>query len=448
MDSFRSIPQVQKILLDRKFEACNRSVVKKIAIIYLQELREKLQENINCDLSINAVCNEIYNRYLKQTSPSLRRLVNATGVVLQTNLGRSLLDKGLIDEITPLLTHYCNIEYDLKNGRRGERYSHINDIFKVMFGVEDVLLVNNNAAAVFLILHTFGKGGEVIISRSELVEIGGSFRIPEIMNNALCTLREVGTTNKTREKDYLNAICENTKILMKTHKSNFTIKGFFEEVDISRISKIAKEHNLIDYYDLGSGYVNGIICDEPSIEKVLENPPSIISFSGDKLFGGPQVGIIVGKSELIEKLKQNQLLRILRVDKITLCVLQATLSRYLQNRLNEIPTIKMLSICKEDLKCKAESLCKQIEGVFNPIVLEVSSLAGGGSLPECEFSSFGVGITCSSIKASVLEEKLRAKDIIARILNNRIIFDMRTIQDDDDKIILQALREIQKEIDG
>lgn len=453
----KKIPKIEKILLDSTFCNLNKDIVKAIAKDLIEKLRQnlksgapqnKLREESDLDSAtfLQDLIKAVHLEYIKQTSSTLKPVINATGVVLQTNLGRSIFDKKLLDEIIPLLSHYNNLEYDLINGKRGERYSHTSNLLCSIFGVEDALIVNNNAAAVFLILNTFAKNKEVIISRGELIEIGGSFRIPEIMNNAGGILKEVGATNKTKISDYKNAISADSAVIMKAHKSNFDIVGFVQEVSMQEISSICKENNLIDYYDLGSGYVRGVECGEPSLEEITKNPPSLISFSGDKLFGATQAGIILGKKVLINKLKQNHLLRALRVDKITLLILQATLKRYIENRLDEIPTLKMLSISKEILQNRAQNLLDKIPSFFNPNIIEIDSLAGGGSLPNVKFASIGISLFVKDVKVKKLEVALRQNNLIARILNNKIILDLRTLQDDEMDKIIEILNHIKKSL--
>ncbi|RDU58511.1 L-seryl-tRNA(Sec) selenium transferase [Helicobacter sp. MIT 99-5507] len=440
MQDLKKIPQIEKILKNPIFKNTNKTILKNITIEKINNLREKIKNKENYNLE--SIESEIMSEYNNITLGTLKPIINATGVVLQTNLGRSIFHKNLLDEVIPLLSHYNNLEYDLKEGKRGERYDHLTSMLKAMFNVESALVVNNNAAAVLLILNTFAKDLEVIVSRGELIEIGGSFRIQEVMKSAGAKLIEVGSTNKTHLKDYKNAINEHTKIIMKAHKSNFEILGFSSEVDIKEISKLCKEFDLIDYYDLGSGYIKGIECNEPSLLEICKNPPSLLSFSGDKLFGSIQAGIILGKKDLIDKLKQNHMLRALRVDKITILLLQATLKRYITENIDEIPTINMLRKDLESLHKKAKLLHSKIPSFFNPKIIEVNSLAGGGSLPNKEFKSFGITLQIDNIKALKLERILRENYIIARIFNNKVTLDVRSIQDDEIQNLINILESI------
>lgn len=451
----RKIPQIEKILHNPIFINLNKDILKNITTRKIKELREKiLSDDISLDIPIDGVdgdflkhiVDEVNKEYISVTSYTLKPLINATGVVLQTNLGRSVFHQNLLNEILPLLSHYNNLEYNLDKASRGERYTHITNMLCAIFNTQSALVVNNNAAAVFLILNTFAKGKEVILSRGELIEIGGSFRIPDIMNNAGARLVEVGTTNKTKLDDYKKAISEDSRIIMKAHKSNFEILGFTQETSMDDISTLCKDNNIIDYYDLGSGYFRGINCDEPSLLDICKNPPSLISFSGDKLFGSTQAGIILGKKDLIEQLKQNHLLRALRVDKITILILQATLKRYIQNNLDEIPTIKMLSLSENELHKKAKYLVNHIDSFFNPNIISLKSLAGGGSLPNKTFISYGISLEVEGMRAIGLEKILRKNLIISRIVDNKISLDVRTIQDDEMALVIDIMRKIQNEL--
>lgn len=495
----REIPQMDKILQNPIFKSTNKAILKRVAVSEIQKFRDEIlagdsgdsktpkrnnaksgvvesrarnskdsqarnsavRDSISVDSKVrDSVASQVRDstkapksadssdllkrisaEYHRITSPSLKPLINATGVVLHTNLGRSVIHENILREITPMLTSYNNLEYDLARGCRGERYSHLSDMFRAIFGAQDALIVNNNAAAVFLILNTFAKDREVIVSRGELIEIGGSFRIPEIMKSAGARLTEIGTTNKTKLNDYKSAINGDSAMILKAHKSNFAMSGFTQEVAMSEISALCGEKNLIDYYDLGSGFVKGIACDEPSLLDIAKNPPSLMSFSGDKLFGGIQAGIILGKVDLIEKLKQNHLLRAFRVDKVTILLLQATLKRYIDENLSEIPSIQMLSLAPSVLESRAKNLANRIDDFYHPRVIALKSLAGGGSLPGVEFESFGVSLS-PKFPAITLESALREHYLIARILNDSVVFDMRTIQEREIDAIVGILRDI------
>lgn len=326
---------------------------------YPKYLVTRLAKDMVAGLKKKGVCEASYDECITilekklQNHQSLKTLINATGVVIHTNLGRSLLHPCLLERARPLLTSYTNLEFDLKTGKRGYRLSEITQNLCQLFGCEDALLVNNNAAAVFLVLNTLAKGREVVTSRGELVEIGGSFRVPEVMAAAGCVLHEVGTTNKTHLKDYENAINPDTALLLKTHKSNFTQNGFVAETSLKDITDLARDKNLLSYYDLGSGHAGlkdkSLKKGEPCVRELV-SLCDILSFSGDKLFGCVQAGIILGKKELIKSLKQNQLLRMLRLDKIHIALLNEGIKAYLEKEFHLIPTLNMLNDDKVEEK--------------------------------------------------------------------------------------------------
>jgi L-seryl-tRNA(Ser) seleniumtransferase len=319
------------------------------------------------------------------------------------------------------------LEYNLELGSRGERYEHVSTHLKELLNVEDVLVVNNNASAVFLILNTFAKDQEVIVSRGELVEIGGSFRIPEVMKQSGAKLVEVGATNKTKITDYANAIKENTVMLMKVHQSNFSIEGFSEDVAYENLKLLADQNNLLDYYDLGSGYVPKLPYNlgnrEHSLSEILECSPSLISFSGDKLFGSVQAGIIAGRADLIAKLKKNQLLRMLRVDKITLSLLEESIKAYLKEEYEQIPTLWLLFRSVEELSQRALMFQEKIGADYCEII-QSETYMGGGTLPNRRFPTIALHIKG---KATTLEKKFRKAHVIGRIENEQFLLDFRTI---------------------
>lgn len=441
----RSLPNVHILLRDPFFANCHNLIVLKQCI---QTILEKKREEILCfkvsAFSLEEMKEDIMQTYQSCTQSTIKTLINATGVVLQTNLGRSLLHPQILEEITPYLSAYNNLEYNIKEGRRSERYIHIKHLLCTLLGCEDVLVVNNNASAVLLVLHTFGRDREVIVSRGELVEIGGAFRIPEVMKLSGSQFIEIGTTNKTHLQDYKNAITPQTSILMKVHQSNFKQIGFCSSVDFKDLSALAKENDLIDYYDLGSGFVQDLSKEEPSILELCSFSPSLLSFSGDKLFGGPQAGIIIGKANLIAKLKENQLLRALRVDKFTILALEATLRAYLNQEFEKIPTLQMLNTPLQDLKTRAEKLYLFLKDLpFAQIkIQEVVSLAGGGSLPQVPFQSYGVLCQGQNLKVSQLAEKLRESGVIVRIVQDCICLDVRCLFEEDFEKIKESFRKI------
>lgn len=446
MSLLKSIPKVDKFIMNEAFEGLSRTLITKIAKKTLEELRNDILNNKIEKIDENTLINEVLNSYKDLTSPSLKSLINATGIIVHTNLGRSLLDEKSLTKAIKIATTYNNLEYDLKKGKRGERYEHITKSLQALTSCEDAIVVNNNASAVFLILNTFCKNKEVIVSRGELVEIGGSFRVPEVMNQSGAKLKEIGTTNKTHLRDYENAICEKTSMLMKVHKSNYSIEGFSSEVSFEDIVKIAQQNNLIDYFDMGSGHIidlpYNLNKDEPSILDIMKYKPSLLSFSGDKLFGSVQAGIIIGKKELIAKIKKNQLLRMLRVDKITLALLEETLNSYLKNELDSIPTLKMLNTKIETLEQRANNLKEKCENFIKCEVIKTSTMVGGGTTPNKKIPTIALTLEHKNYKANKLEEILRKNSIISRIENDKVLLDFRTILESDCKKIEEILKNL------
>ena len=437
----KELPKVDKLALEPAFKNYSKKILTNAIREELNILRNDILKGKISSFSKDELIKNIQKRYKNTLASSLKPLINATGVILHTNMGRSLISKEILDRASRVICRYSNLEYNQKEGKRGERYEHVSHHLKSLLDVEDVLVVNNNASAVFLILNTFAKNKEVIVSRGELVEIGGSFRIPEVMANSGAILKEVGATNKTKKSDYECAINENTSMVMKVHKSNYSIEGFAQDVSFRDIKDLATKYNLIDYFDLGSGYIPtlpyNLSSAEPPLAQVLKDKPSLISFSGDKLFGSVQAGIIAGKKELIDKLKRNQLLRMVRVDKITLSILEETIKAYLEENLELIPTLKMLFQTKEELLKKATTLKNKIKS--DTQIIQTLTFMGGGTLPNRSFESIALKI---SGKATALEAKFREKDIIGRIENNSFLLDVRTILDDEIDYVAKVANEV------
>ncbi len=376
--------------------------------------------------------------------------LNATGTVIHTNLGRSLLSESLKDELWQSASRYSNLEYDIDKGERGSRYTHLTETIKRLTGAEDVLVVNNNAAAVLLVLSTMAKGGEAIVSRGELVEVGGSFRIPSIMALSGADLVEVGSTNKTHMKDYEEAITEDTKVLMKVHTSNYRILGFTQSIEVDELCEIGKKHNIPVIEDLGSGVFIDVskygLTYEPTVLDSIRKGADIVTFSGDKMLGGPQAGIIVGKKEYISEMKKNQLTRALRVDKLTICALEATLRMYLdeEKAIKEIPTLRMLTYTMEELEKKANDLYSKLESLSTYANIRIEdglSQVGGGSMPLETINSKVIAITPNNMNVSTLEKKLRLSDshVIARVYEDKYVLDVRTIFEDEFDILAKEI---------
>ncbi|WP_029791457.1 L-seryl-tRNA(Sec) selenium transferase [Metaclostridioides mangenotii] len=453
------LPSVDEVISDKRFEDFLESYPR---TLILESIRESIEYNrqkilklkdeevesykVNLDEIIENSLVNAKNKY----SLSLKKVINATGTVLHTNLGRSLLSEEIKDELWTAASRYSNLEYNLGKGERGSRYVHLTDTIKRLTGAEDVLVVNNNAAAVLLVLSTMAKGGEAIVSRGELVEVGGSFRIPSIMALSGADLVEIGSTNKTHLNDYEDAITENTKVLMKVHTSNYRVLGFTESVGVDELSDLGKKYRLPVIEDLGSGVFIDLskfgMTYEPTVMDSLKNGADIVTFSGDKMLGGPQAGIIVGKKEYIEKMKKNQLTRALRVDKLTICSLEATLRMYLDEKkaIENVPTLKMLLYSYEELAERAEILYTKIKS--SNIDADVSmedglSQVGGGSMPLETMKSRVITISPKIISISELEKRLRLSDshIIARVYDDKYVLDVRTIFDDEFGVLAKEI---------
>ena len=452
------IPAINKILLlDEIKELINtytEVAVKSAIKQYIEEVKQAiLNEELAEVPSLSKIVGEVEKIVEKEDKNSLRRVINATGTILHTNLGRSLLSEKIKENIESVAFNYSNLEFDIDNKKRGSRYVHLIDIIKKLTGAEDVLVVNNNAAAVLLTLNTLVKGQEIIVSRGELVEIGGAFRIPEIIKLSGGVPVEVGTTNKTHLKDYENAISEETGALLKVHTSNYKILGFTESVSNEEISYLARENELVSINDLGSGQFVDFskfgLPYEPTVKEILDSGIDIVTFSGDKLLGGPQAGIIVGKKKYIEKMKKNQLTRALRVDKMTLASLEATLKLYLDEKeaLEHIPTLHMISLSKERLFGKADVLKTKLSNLdFDIRIEEDKAEVGGGSYPASYLESVAVKLTHRKLHATEIERRLLEVEIpiITRIKDNSIILDMRTLRTREFDIVKAALEEVTK----
>jgi len=409
--------------------------------------RKEILKGFISDISEESMMAEIEITMEKLSSYSLRPLINATGIVIHTNLGRSILSEKSLENIKKVSGSFSNLEYDLKAGKRGKRYTHVIRVLKEVTGAEDALIVNNNAAAVFLCLNTLSKGKEAIVSRGELVEIGGSFRMPEVMSASSAILREVGTTNKTHLYDYERAINDNTALIVKVHKSNFRVSGFVDEVSVEDLVSLGRRYQIPVMFDLGSGCLIDLkpfgIHDEPVVRDIVNTGIDITTFSGDKLLGGPQGGIIVGRKEYIEKIQKNPLTRAMRIDKLTLAGFEATLMEYIEEEkaIENIPTLRMLLQKPEVIRERAKRIAKRLKREIKDVQITVmadTSRAGGGSLPELDFPTYVVAIRSDNVSVNEFEERLRNGNppIISRIKEGSMIIDARTIrtQDLDDLI--------------
>jgi len=393
-------------------------------------------------------------------APSLRRVINATGVVLHTNLGRAPLSQAAREQINATAATYSNLEYDVARGERGKRDVHTGRLLAALLGAESAIVVNNNAAAVFLVLNALAKGAEVIVSRGELIEIGDGFRIPDIMNESGALLREVGTTNRTRLRDYERAITDRTRLLLRVHPSNFRITGFTERPSLAELVALGERFHLPVYEDLGSGCIADLSAQgiaEPVARASCEAGASIITFSGDKLLGGPQAGIIAGKKEIVERIRANPLFRALRVDKLTIAALEATLQSYLRGALDEIPALRMIRIAQQEIAARAQNFREKLRReLANDVKVEIHpgfSVIGGGSTPDQQLPTTLIAISTPRHSAAQLEERLRkpqalsgqagisspSTPVISRIEDKRLIIDLRTVHPSEETEVASAL---------
>ena len=438
----RQIPKVDDLLrlpaLKMLTAEAGTSAVTEAVRRTLDRLRADILVGTVTELpSTEALCAQISASCRASRLPSLRGVINATGIVLHTNLGRACLSDRALAAARGVSQGYSTLEYDLTAGERGQRYAHVEPLLCRLTGAEAAMVVNNNAAA-----------GEVITSRGELVEIGGSFRMPDVMAACGAVLREVGSTNKTRLSDYANAISEQTRALLKVHTSNYRIVGFTESVSPAALAELGRSRSIPVIEDLGSGCLVDLaplgLRDEPTVQASVKAGVDVLSFSGDKLLGGPQAGIIVGKRHCIDLLKRHPLARALRVDKLTLAALEATLQAYADGTaLQEIPVLSMLAQTPEELRQQAESLCRRMGGIGVTVeVVSTENPVGGGAVPTQTLPSFAVAVAPRD-SAAALEAQLRQRPvpIIVRIAHDRCLLDMRTLFPADLDEILQAFRE-------
>ncbi len=461
-EQLKNIPGVDNILEWAKaepfFENIPRTVLTSAARSVTDIIRKKIRSGDgpvdDSLLSRDAVLSRVKEAVAEQMTPNLRQVVNATGVVVHTNLGRSLLSCDAIANMAVIAGKYSNLEFDLKEGHRGTRYSAVEDLLCEISGAEAAMVVNNNAGAVFLSLETLAKNKKVILSRGELVEIGGSFRIPDVMSKSGAVLKEVGTTNRTHFHDYEGAIESDTGLLLKVHTSNYSIVGFKKDVSLKELVSLGNKYHIPVMEDLGSGtfvdFSEYGLMKEPTVQESVRAGADIVTFSGDKLLGGPQAGIIVGKRAYIDKIKKNPINRTLRIDKLTLAALETTLRHYRDPRsvITVIPTLRMLTQPLSQIEEKAILLEKRLNGLndqrLSVRLLDRASRAGGGSLPLLELPSKCVGITVSGMSVNSVENKLRhsTPPVIGRIEDDMFIMDLRTVDEDDLPFIENAVKNL------
>src|SRR2546430_654039 len=454
----RQIPSIDELLAQPRLAALSkrvdRNLVVEVARAVLADLRSRIAGDSNWTaLGLNAASVEelISNEVERILSRSLQPVINATGVILHTNLGRAPLTEAVVDEFRRSATHYSNLEYDLEAGARGKRDVHTAELLTRLTGAEAAIVVNNCAAAVLVTLATLARGGEVIVSRGELIEIGDGFRIPEIMEQSGASLREVGTTNRTHIADYENAINERTRVLLRVHPSNFKVTGFTDKPSLEELVAFSQRSGLPLVEDLGSGCLVDLSefgVSEPTVKQSVDAGVSLVMFSGDKLLGGPQAGIIAGKKELIGRVRRHPLFRALRVDKLTIAALGATLGAYLRGALDEIPVLRMIRMSAAELKRRTENFLRELTAVvpLGEVELEIAdsvSLAGGGSTPTQSLPSKAIRIASARHSASQLEQRLRQApagiSVIARVEEDRLILDLRTVFPEQESLLLKTL---------
>ena len=451
----RGIPKIDELLLDEQLiffmETTPRAVVVDAAREIIDGLRKEIlageRESIP---GKEELVSEICGRISGKKKHNLRTLVNATGVVLHTNLGRSNLCKTAVESVLSVADSYSNLEYDVKKGARGSRHDHVEKIITEITGAEAAMVVNNNAAATMICLSALAYGKEVITSRGELVEIGGSFRIPDIMEQSGAHLKEVGTTNKTKPSDYRNAYDpEKTGAFMKVHTSNYRILGFTQEVSLKEMVALGKEYDLPVIYDMGSGLMTDLSrygVDEPTVIDALNDGADVVLFSGDKLLGGPQGGVLIGKKEYIDKMKKHPLARAFRVDKMTLAAMEATFFEYLdmETAKKTIPVLQMITLSEEELIKKAEKLIETIQAktdVFTLAIEPCNDQIGGGSAPTVKLLGQAVSVASDAISAERLERLMRKAEVpvIVRVAHDQVLFSVRTVQESEMELIAKAL---------
>lgn len=459
-ERLRQIPAVEEVLKwpavrEMAARTSRRFLTERVREV-LAALRRQIREGPGTAPGSSLAPADLENRVREAVEAalgnSLYAVINATGVILHTNLGRAPLARQALEHAREVATQYSNLEYDVSAGQRGKRDAHVSRLLQELLGAPAALVVNNNAAAVWIALNTLAEGGEVIVSRGELIEIGGSFRIPEIMQKSGALLREVGTTNRTRIGDYQKAINEKTKLLLRVHPSNFRIVGFTERPTLSELVELGRQRGIPLFEDLGSGCLvslaNQGIADEIPAGESLAAGVDVISFSGDKLLGGPQAGVLAGKKELLERIRRNPLFRALRVDKLTYAALEATLQAYRLEQWDRIPALRMIRMSEQEIAERAERLLAAcLPDDQGPLRLELvagRSVLGGGSAPGQTLPSRLIAVRHATESAAVLEQRLRAHrpPVVARVEADAVLLDLRTVFSEQEEALAEALRSL------
>lgn len=457
---YRSIPKVDVLLQDEAVREMiaqyGRESVMASIHAELDGLRKFIAGSENeaeAEEQIRLLVSRIVRTAEGMHTPNMKKVINGTGTILHTNLGRAPISREHMEKAFRIVTGYSNLEYNLEKGRRGERYSHFEELLCKITGAEAAMAVNNNASSVLLILSSLAKGGEVIVSRGELIEIGGKFRIPDVMEQSGASLVEVGTTNKTHFSDYEEHITEETKALLKVHTSNYRIVGFTESVTIEELVPLAREREIPVIEDLGSGVLIDLskygLSYEPTVQESIAKGADVVCFSGDKLFGGPQAGIIVGRKKYIDKMKKNQLTRALRIDKFTAAALELVLQEYLseEKAVQNIPVLRMITEPLDEAARRARSLARAVRaaGIEGRVdVVSCESQIGGGSLPLERIPSMAVAIRPEGISVAEMEERMRRLPvpIIPRTVNDTVMLDVRTIETEDFKLVAAGIQNL------
>ena len=432
-----------------------REVLAEIARRKIAELRADLNKNSDSkmkaakEISSAGVTQAVIDEALRLSGGGIRKVINGTGVVLSTNLGRAPLPDFAVKRLSEAMSGYSNLEFDLDLGKRGERTQNVSELLSVLVGCQSAIVVNNNASAVMLAVKALSDGKETIVSRGELIEIGGSFRLPDVITSSGAVLKEVGTTNRTRAKDYKNAISERSGMMLKCHRSNYQITGFTEEASLAELAEISKDSAVPLVYDVGGGCFIDLsafsLSAEPTIKETLDQGASLVLFSGDKLLGGPQAGIICGKKEIVAKLRSSPIYRALRADKVVIALIETVLSQYLyRDGFMELPVFKIASIKVEELKARAQSLASRLNKLANLKVKAVGmkSTMGGGSLPGEVQDSFGLALTCPQAgKSASLAASLRkySTPVITTTREETVFIDLRTVFEPEDQTLIDAI---------
>jgi L-seryl-tRNA(Ser) seleniumtransferase len=468
-DLYRELPSVDELLRDPAVAALiaqeGQAAVADACRAVIERLRTQIAagdlDMEKLELALSNMSDAIRAEVSRALGFSLRPVINATGVILHTNLGRAPLVASAFDHIRETAGTYSNLEFDLSTGERGKRDVHVERLFQKLIAStsQDIsidsrqsqptvstIVVNNNAAAVLLALNTLAEGGEVIVSRGELVEIGGSFRIPDVMSKSGAILREVGTTNRTRIADYERAINERTRLLLRVHRSNFEITGFTEQPTIEEMVGLAQKHKLPLMEDLGSGALFDLrsvgINNEPGVLDSLRSGVHVVTYSGDKLLGGPQAGLISGREDLVRKMRSNSLFRALRVDKVTYAALEATLFAYVRRDYNAIPALRMIELSKSEIAHRSEALRSKLHSPqLRAELIDGESLIGGGSAPSSTLPTTLLALTCHNLSPDEFASRLRASDppVIARVEDGRVLLDLRTVFPEQDEVVVRIL---------